>query len=169
MEGLYIDLVLCILEWCDPHSLSELSLINKRYSELLNGNKILSILSVRHEVNLESFRDYQLFCEIKCMVPQASKHYDSGFLLINFPELRPPHDKMYYCMADVSTMYNIGKSLYNEDAHTKGHLIPSNINDIYFDRKVGLTYNRQDYLEYLITYCPSMSIVIKYWMKYEGK
>ena len=163
MGDLYIDLVVYIISWCDPQSLSEISLVNKRYYELMNGNKILLMLSIRHGIALESFKEYQLFCEIRCMVPQASKHYNQEFLLRNFPELRPAG----YFESILPEFIDIGKCLYNENAHIDDHIIPNDPYTSKFQKDYFMYYGRDNYFRHLIRICPSMTTVIRYWERHK--
>ena len=76
--------MLLIIDECDPLALSNLSLVNKSYYSTITGSSTLRLLSKKCGVDLESFSEYQLLCEIRCLVPQSIKHYTANFLLCRF-------------------------------------------------------------------------------------
>ena len=177
MNDIVDELKLLIINECVPLALSNLSLVDKKYYNLLHENSVLMLLSIRHDFKFESFSEYQLFCEIKYLVPQASRHYDMEwyYKVINESKLLPDIDEIIERVRPLGgTVYNnydvslilIFECLYKEGAHITGNLEP---NDPKIKELLKLT-NRiiieMEYLEYLIKHCPDTGIVSQYWNEY---
>ena len=176
MDAIVDDLALSIIIWFDPHSLSNISLVNTRYYDLLHGNSVLMLLSVRHDFKFESFEEYQLFCELRYLVPQASKHYDMNYYKLSMDRfncvldvdkiseyLRSSHGYYVGMYDDVSSV--ILKCMYEEGAHTTGNLKPNDpkIKELY--KLHRLKWYAAEYLIYLAEHCPDTKIIIQYWNK----
>ena len=172
MDAIIDDLALSIISECDPHSLSNLSLVDKRYHGILHGNSVLMLLSIRHDVKLESFEEYQLFCEIKYLVPQSSKHYDMNYYQMSIDIFNSPlsiDDMVEKFKSTYDTSYSadfICKCLYDEEAHITGNLEPNNPKIEEFMYLTEVDIDETVYLEYLIRRCPDNKIVSQYWDTY---
>ena len=178
MDAIIDDLALCIIELCDPHSLSNLSLVDKQYHGILHGNSVLMLLSIRHEVKLESFEEYQLLCEIRYLVPEASKHYDMNYyqtsidgfyFLPNIDDMIRKLDEScnpirYHSDNGLEVMY---KYLYEHDAHITGNLNPEDHKILKIKSFLEIyDIDEGDYLRYLIKQCPDTKTVMRYWDKH---
>ena len=178
MNDLLEELKLLIIGECEPQSLSNLSLVDKKYYDLLHGNSVLMLLSIRYDFKFESFTEYQLFCEIKYLVPQASKHYDMKCYhrnISNYLSL-PSIDEMIEKLneSDVlscddfdNSINLIYKYLYEHEAHITGNFNPddSKIKEIKRLAEI-IDINASEYLRYLIRQCPNSNILVQYWDKY---
>ena len=179
MDAIVDDLALSIIILCDPHSLSNLSLINMRYHGLLHGNSVLMLLSNRHDFKFESFEEYQLFCELKYLVPQASKHYDMNYYKLSIDEFNslPSNDEILetfgspyppdfeYCDGVLDVIL---RCLYEEEAHITGNLVSNNPTVKEIQEVYGST-SEDTYFRYIVRHCPNIKIVIQYWNKYNDK
>ena len=181
MDDLLEELMLLIINECEPLVLSNLSLINKRYYDFLHGNPPLMLLSGRHDFKFESFEEYQLFCELRYLVPQSSKHYDMNHYQLNIDKFnalsskdvmlgafRNPNtrDSFIYCDDDIFNVFL--RRVYDDDTHIMGNL---NFNNPTV-KEIGTIWGSMTeyiYFRYIVRHCPNTKIVVQCWNNLKDK